>query len=218
MEDGTPMFRRTRRARPLKIIIAVLVALIVILSGVSIFYYLQAKDYHDAKYRAQWVLMKDIWESVYVADFSIKEMIDSANNTITSRAMSGYLVQDSLGSLLNSVWAVREMYLNDAEKNESFSLFKQAVEAVMDNAEIVYIGLWLNSTLDRPYVENATLNAQLFTASSLLGNLRPVIYAGFAVDPYGDYSNSWEHSPYSVVDRVDLGKVRSTSAQIIALF
>jgi len=202
---------------PLKMAVSILVAIVVVLSGVAVFYYLQAKDYHDAKYRAQWVLMNDMLDSTHLADSSLKGMLDNGD-TIVHRAMLGDFVQGSLGSLLDAVWSVREMYLNDKEKNETFSLLKEAVETLLENAQIVAIGLWENVTLGYPYSENATLNDSLYAASEIISGVHDAIHQGFVVDPILDNGKSWERSPYSIVDRLNLQYLRDSSADIMSLF
>jgi hypothetical protein len=203
---------------PLKIVVSILVAIVVVLSGIAVFYYLQAKDYHDAKYRAQWVLMNDMLDSTHLADVSLKGMLDYRNDTIVHRAMWGDFVQDSLGSLLDAVWSVREMYLNDKEKNETFTLLKDAVETLLENAQIVAIGLWENVTLGHPYAEDATLNDALYAASEIIAGVHDAVQQGFVVDPMLDTGNSWERSPYSIVDRLNLQYLRDSSTDIISLF
>jgi hypothetical protein len=203
---------------PLKIAVSILLAVVVVVSGIAVFYYIQAKDYHDAKYRAQWVLMNDILDSTSLADISLKGMLDYGSDTIVHRAMEGDIVQGSLGSLLDAVWSVREMYVNDKEKNETFSLLKEAVATLLENAQIVAIGLWGNVTLGYPYSENATLNDALYAASDIIAGIHDAIHEGFLVDPAFDTSNGWERSPYSIVDRLNLQYLRNSSADIISLF
>jgi hypothetical protein len=206
------------RTSPLKIAVSILVAVVLVLSAVAVFYYLQARDYHDAKYRAQWVLMNDMLDSTHGADISLKGMLDYANDTRVHRAMWGDFMQGDLDSLLDDVWSIREMYLNDKEKNETFSLLKEGVETLLENAQIVAVGLWLNVTLGDPYSENATLNDALYAASEIIAGIHDAIHQGFVVDPQVDTGNSWERSPYSIVDRLNLRYLRNSSAEIISLF
>ena len=218
MNDHGLTLERGGGTSVLKIAVSILVAIVVVLSGVAVFYYLQAKDYHDAKYRAQWVLMNDMLDSTHLTEVSLKGMLDYGGDTIVHRAMWGDFMQGDLGSLLDAVWSVREMYLNDKEKNETFSLLKEAVAALLANAQIVAIGLWGNATLDYPYSENATLNDALYAASEIIAGIHDAIHEGFVVDPMLDTGNSWERSPYSIVDRLNLQYLRDSSADIMSLF
>lgn len=199
------------RTSRLKIVVSILVAIVVVLSGLTVFYYLQAKDYHDAKYRAQYVIISDIRQHISDAGSYIS-LMTYPEQPLVSREVDGCGAVLQLEDLSSLVWAIQEMYLNDPEKNDTFSSLRHAVDVLRSNSWTVFVHMELNRTQDTPWEENLTLNAEINTAGSLLVSLLPIIDEGF------DYGVDFEEHPYSIVGRLDLQAIKSTAISIIDSF
>ncbi len=206
-----------RRVKWTKAGAVVLVAAVVVLSALFSFYYIQANDYHDAKYRSQWVLVYDLWSTALATSELCHDITGLTNGTLEYRALWGQGLLDDLGSMGNSAWAIREMYLNDEARNDTFYSLWKALDAFESRALQVVFPLWDNVTQGTPFVENSTANAQMTLAYSIFGGLHGEFDKAFKVDPYQDYGASWEREPYSLVDRLDLQSIKDYASQLDSL-
>ncbi len=216
------LLRRRRRfeERPsrLWIVAVVLIALAVVLSAISALFYLQSRDYHDAKYRAQWVQMWELTGESQTAATLLGEAAGSNPNLdLADRAFSGAYLIDGLGSMIDSAWTIEEMYLNDADKSVPFHKLGQAIRELQNASLVLAFSLWDNVTRGTTYTENGTLNASLVGASGILSELHTILLDAFRVDPNGGTDRSWEASPYSLVDRLDLQRLSSASEDLMAI-
>jgi len=193
------------------LVIGVAVAAILVLSTLSVFFYRQAQDYHDAKYRAQYVIISDIRQHISDAGSYIAVMT-YPEETLVSREVVGCGAVLQLEDLSSLVWAIQEMYLTDSEKNGTFSTLRHAVDILRSHSWDVFVHMQSNRTFDTPWEENLTLNAEIKTAGSLLVSLLPIIDEGF------DYGVDFEKHPYSIVNRLDLQTIKSTAISIINSF
>jgi len=207
-----------RQSSRSKILVAGLLVIVIVLSSFSVFYFAQASDYHDAKYRAQWVLMDNILDLTSESAMELDGVSGHAMLTIPYRAIWAGQLQASLNAIAQNSWSIREMYLNDREKNETFSLLQKAMTTILGNLDPLEFGLWNNVTQDIPYSENISLNAALHSAAGMISALHTSFLQAFKVDPQEDAGRSWERSPYSLVDRLNLLNVRSSCTDIMSLF
>jgi len=192
-------------------VIVIAVAAILGFSMLSVLLYRQMQDYHDAKYRSQYVIVGDISTYAQLVDSHVATMTNTSI-TLNDRAIAGTSAVNDLRYLSSLVRAIREMYLADSEKNDTLYILGQAVDTLGMNAETVYDNLLRNLTDGVPMLEHPALNAKLETAAALIGSLSPVLDAGFkeGVD--------FEKHPYSIVNNLDLASIRSISVSVINAF
>ena len=203
--------RSAKRLRLWYLVIVISVAAILGFSMLSVLLYRQMQDYHDAKYRSQYVIVGDISTYAQVVDSDVFTMT-STSITLNDRTIAGTSAVNDLRYLSSLVRAIREMYLADSEKNDTFYTLGQAVDTLGMSAETVYDNLLRNLTDGIPMLEYPALNAKLQTAAALVGSLSQVLDAGFkeGVD--------FEKHPYSIVNNLDLVSIRSISVSVINAF
>ena len=67
---------RAKGRKPLYLMIVIAVVAILMFSLLAAFYYWQAMDYRDAKYKAQYVLVQDILGTVPMARENVTDAVD----------------------------------------------------------------------------------------------------------------------------------------------
>jgi len=203
--------RSAKRLRLWYLVIVIAVAAILGFSMLSVLLYRQMQDYHDAKYRSQYVIVGEISIYAQLVDSQVATMTNTSMS-LNDRAIAGTSAVEDLRYLSSLVHAVREMYLADSEKNETFYTLGHAVDTLGMNAETVYDNLLRNLTDGVPMLEHPALNAKLETAAALIGSLSHVLDAGF------NEGVDFEKHPYSVVNNLDLASIRSISVSVINAF
>jgi len=210
MSEAHPSSGRVKRLRWQQVALVIAVAIILVMSILSVFLYRQSKDYHDAKYRAQFVITNSLINTLYSARIGVDHMLEESL-PIESRYQYG---QDAVSTLYLAsqwTWAIEVMYLDDDEKNMTFGTMKLALEDFRDNVYQVVYALEENRTWDVAYNENVTLNNKLDAALGLMNGLIPFLQAGLR-------SVNWQEDPYSIVDGMSLGYIYENSTAMIAIF
>jgi len=197
LDDFIAMKAQSRRKNMRNALVTTAVVAIVALSAFSILTYQQMRDYHDAKYRSQAVIVGQMsayasWIGGYVHD--------AVNTSLPTdeRAIAGTTAVDDLSALNNLVHAVREMYLGDHEKCETFR--------DLGNALSSFIGWFME--YQAGIVDSVDLRTRLAAAGDALGGLGPLLDAGFRSDV------DFERHPYSIIERVDLAAIRTIASSI----
>jgi hypothetical protein len=207
MSNGLLDVVKTRRPQLRKALTIVLVAALVAVSILSVFLYVQMKDYHDAKYRSQGVIMGQI--STYAAESS-SHIIEFTNisRPMNTRAVNAALAFDGLWHLHSMIDAVREMYLDDKVRNSTFTTLNDAIDHVYSYTMVVCEVIVWNSTGGVPMYDFAGILTRLASVAPLMTDLSQTIDSGFlsGVD--------LEKHPYSVVDHIDLASLREIAASI----
>jgi hypothetical protein len=211
MSGGIADSRSAKRLRLWYLVIVIAVAAILVFSMLSVLLYRQMQDYHDSKYRSQYVIVSDISTYAQLVDSHVVTMTNTSL-TLDDRAIAGTSAVSDLRYLSSLVLAIREMYLADSEKNDTFYALGLAVDTLGVNAETVYDNLLRNLTDGIPMLEHPALNANLGTAAALVGSLSQVLDAGFKEGA------DFEKHPYSIVSNLDLASIRSISASVINAF
>ncbi len=178
---------------------AVLLAVIVILSIVLALVYFQMKDYHDAKYRAQYCIVVGMTSDLHLLAFSL-DQIASNSTPDDTRDVAVLTEQTRLRDLDFSARTISTMYLNDNEKSLVFNGLANAfvhVQATLGS----YLGKWQNST------------GWMAEARSLEENTTALeVELGNGVDNNRDPLDD----PYSLVDRMDLKKIDQIATMLQA--
>ena len=197
LDDFIARRAQSRRRNIRNALVTTAVVAIVALSAFSILTYQQMRDYHDAKYRAQAVIVGQM--SAYAS--WIGGHVDDAVNTslsISERAIAGTAAIEELRAIDSMVSAVHEMYLGDHEKCETFR--------ALGNSLSSFIGWFME--YQGGLIVSVDIRTKLAAAVDALGGLGPVLDAGFrsGVD--------FEKHPYSIIERVDLAAIRTIASSI----
>lgn len=183
--------------KALMVVVTVAVAAVLLFSLLAAFYYWQAMDYRDAKYKAQYVLVQDILEAIPLTSENITDAVDDDldNGWRRSAAMTASALAASLSDYSH---AVQVMYPADDDRNVVFGNLTEALAALSQAAYGAYVEL---SSEAGPLEEHdldpetdAVLNASL----ALLDDISAAIAPG--VDP----SIDWTVEPYDLLDGMDL--------------
>jgi len=210
MSEVHPSSGRGKRLRLPQVALGIAVAIILVMSILSVFLYRQSQDYHDAKYRAQYVISNDLINTLSSVGVLVDQMLDESLLK-ESRYQNGHDAVSALHQASQLTWAIEVMYLDDDEKNMTFGTMKHALDDFRDNVYQVVWALEENRTWDVAYTENVTLNNKLDAALGLMNGLIPFLQAGLR-------NINWQENPYSVVDGMSLGYIYENSIAMIAIF
>jgi hypothetical protein len=177
------------------VILGIAVVAILIFAATTVFYYNQAKDYSDAKYKAQAVLVVDAYGAANDTKAHIEIMLNDSWS-LGSRRDSALFAQGEANLMAGDCNAIAYMYPSDDERYETFYALSQAIESVSWMVGEGY------AQLNGPgHTMNATVTEALNSTAAILGDIYVLMLEGY--DTEGD----WLNEPYSMVDRMDLGAI-----------
>ncbi len=195
----------SRRWRALAIV-AVTLAVVVTVSTVAVVVSRQITDYHDAKYRAQYVIVGSFWPIVGEASRQALLLINE-NATIDLKYQAADRARENFGFLYVSAEELRVMYLDDDEKSgplldfrEAFAAFGDAMSASI--AQLMGPDYTWKGELTAPLI--SALNSSIPMLDDLVTIIERSIDAG---------RSPMEH-PYSLIDKMDLAALQQTSRAI----
>jgi hypothetical protein len=169
-----------------------------LLAVLSVALYVQMKDYRDAKYRAQYVIVDGI-----IADLmSVAEEVTNISEgalTGDERNQSAEVQSGRLYAIERSAIALSEMYYNDLDRFVPLSFMSRAF-----NSSALFLR-WPVSG-NNWLLPNVT--DLLATSGSVMQLLAGELAKG--IDPARD----WMNNPYSLVNRMDLVKIEQLSVQL----
>jgi hypothetical protein len=176
-------------------VIGIAVVAILIFAATTVFYYNQAKDYHDAKYKAQAVLVMDAYGAANDTKAHIEIMLNDSWS-LASRRDFAMFAQGEADLAASDCNAIAYMYPSGNERYDTFYALSQAMESV---AWMIGQGY---AQLNGPgHTMNATVTEALNSTAAILGDVYVLMLEGY--DTEGD----WLNEPYSMVDRMDLGAI-----------
>ncbi len=195
----------SRRSRTLAIV-AVTTAVVIVVSVVGVAVSNQIKDYHDAKYRAQYVIIRTF--SPVIGDASREVLqITNENTTMGEKLEAIDLAWTDFRFLLWSAEELRVMYLNDDEKSGPLMDLREAFAALGDAVSESKVQLRGSS-----YAYDGKLTASF---SSALNSSIPKLDALMnIVEGSVDGGVNATAHPYSLIDRMDLAALQQTSRGI----
>ena len=184
------------RGGPMTKGVAVLLGVIIVLSLVSFLSYMQMRDYHDAKYRAQyWIVSDMISEMKEVSNGLHNYTLDGVTNE--QRNQSEPVLSAMLSHLGSSSRYLAAMYYDDHEKRDVFGHVSYAFSYV--EGRLHY------------YDQGWTLSywkAKLDGCASNISALAMEFEKG--VDP----SRNAIDEPYSLVNRMDLDEINRIAVRM----
>ncbi len=194
-----------RRVTPLLVVVSVLVVIVLVLSVVAAFYAVQAEDYHDAKYRAQYVLVVSIVDGIPAAADSIDDMLDTDMDNGFRRSAAKY-AQATLEGVADACHGIQVMYPYGHEQNTAFGSLVEAFSAFANATEDGY------EQLTDPTPElSEDLRLSLSEAVQVAGAISLLVNAGIVsgVD--------WMECPYDLVSGMNLVAIMDQAEALIAV-
>jgi hypothetical protein len=184
------------------VILGIALVAILILAATTVLYYNQAKDYRDAKYKAQAVLVMDAYGAANETKSNI-EIVLNDSWTLDSRRYFAMTAQGEASLMSDSCIAIAYMYPSDDGRYETFFALSQAAEGVAWMIGQAY------AQLNGPgHTMNATVTEALNSTAAILGDLYALMMEGY------DTQGEWLNEPYSMVDRMDLGAIDDAVAAL----
>jgi hypothetical protein len=187
---------------------AIFMVAVIALAGISVSLLTLANDYHDAKYRAQYVLVNSLVESMNTAKPSISGMIDSTYPNSSRLAQSEY-ADATLKDASACASAISVMYPDGGKESDAF---KSVYRAIAQTERVVYsysVNLYARVVYNNNYYEsNSTVNSLYLNVTEQMTVLTDHLFAGV------DSSRDWQSSPYSLVKRMDLDAIEQASSQL----
>jgi len=185
-----------------QVLLGIALVAILILAATTVLFYSQAKDYRDAKYKAQAVLVMDAYGAANATKSHIEIMLNDSW-TLDSRRQFAMTAQGEANMMADSCNAIAYMYPSDDGRYKTFYALSQTAGSVAWMIGQAY------AQLNGPgHTMNATVTEALNSAAAILGDLYALLLEGY--DTQGD----WLNEPYSMVDRMDLGAIDEAVAAL----
>jgi hypothetical protein len=202
---------QSKGRKTLLVVVGVAVAVILIVSALAAFYYSQAMDYRDAKYKAQYVLVQDILGTIPMAEENVTDAVDDLLDNGWRRSAS--MTASALASSLSGTcYAIQVMYPDGDDRNTVFGNLSAAFAALSQGAYEAYVEL---SSEVGPLEEHdlsaetdADLRAALVSMDEIASQVQP------GVDPAID----WTTDPYDLLDGMDLEALDAAAVSLSATF
>jgi len=202
---------RAKGKKVVYVMVVVAVAAILLFSLVAAFYYWQAMDYRDAKYKAQYVLVQDILGTIPMASENITDAVDDTLDNGWRRAAS--LTASALASdLSDAAHAIQVMYPADDRRNIVFGNLSAAFAALWQGAYEAYVQLSSEVGPDEEHDLTSEMDEDLRTALESLDDISAQVLPG--VDP----SIDWTTDPYDLLDGMDIDALDEAALDLSALF
>jgi hypothetical protein len=201
-EDQASGPGRPAGTRMLKSAIVATVVAVLVVSALAVAFYSQAQDYRGAKYRAQFVLVSEICQSVPSLNESIDDIVDDLldNGFRRSAAMFAQATADGLSGACH---AILVMYPSDEDKSAAFSSLRDAFSLLALTADAAYDQL----TDPTPDISEA-VEAALVESAEIVMLVRSLVFEG--IDP----EIPLEDVSYDLLDRMDLGSLLSAAEDL----
>mgnify|MGYP001766739018 CR=1 FL=1 len=197
--------------KTLLVVVVVAVAAVLLLSALAAFYYSQAMDYRDAKYKAQYVLVQDILGTVPMARENVTDAVDDLldNGWRRSAAMTASALAASLAGTSH---AIQVMYPAGDDRNTVFGNLSAAFAALSQGAYGAYVELSSEVGPLEDHDLDAETDADLRAALALLDEVAAQVLPG--VDPAID----WTADPYDLLDGMDLEALDAAAVALSGTF
>lgn len=193
------------------LVVGVAVVAILLLSVLAALYYWQAEDYRQAKYKAQYVLVQDVLDTIPMASENITDAVDDTLDTGWRRSAS--LTSSALAADLSSTaHAIQVMYPSGDDRNIVFGDLSAAFAALSQGAYEAYVQLSSEVGPDEDHDLSAEMDADLRAALVSLDDIAAQVLPG--VDPEVD----WTTDPYDLLDGMDLDAIDETALALSTTF
>lgn len=186
-------------------VIVVAVAAILAFSALAAFYYAQAADYRDSKYRTQYQILNEMTAFIPVVNSTADVMLDTAedNGIRRAAALSGTRMMEMLAG---DAFALGVMYDNGSDRNTAFFALGASFSSF---ATVLYEGYQLLSSPS--HVFTAEYIASIDGATGIMTQILGYLQMGFVADVNG------VEDPYHVVGGIPMVSIASSAAALAAL-
>ena len=202
--DQAPPPSRRAIKRSQIVIVAVVVVALVSVSLLAFVFYIQAQDYRGAKYRAQYVLVMEIYGSIPQLDAAMENVLDESLDNGFRRSAAMY-AQGIAESISGACHAIEVMYPASEEKSIVFSELSAAFLRLSETAMTAYDQL----TDPTPELSEAIRTA-LGESSDIAMEVRSLIIVGV------DLEVSLEDVSYDLLERMDLTALAAAAEELQA--
>ena len=192
-------------------ITGIVVGAILLLSVLTTFYYLQAEDYRQAKYKAQYVLVQDILGTIPMASENITDTLDDTLDNGWRRSSS--LTASGLAAgLSGTCHAIQVMYPVDDDRYVVFGNLTAAFAALSQGVYEAYVQLSSEVGPDEEHDLTEEMDADLGAALGSLDEIAAQVLPG--VNPEVD----WTTDPYDLLDGMDLEALDAAALTLSGTF
>ncbi|MBN1678254.1 MAG: hypothetical protein JW880_06920 [Candidatus Thermoplasmatota archaeon] len=184
------------------VVIAVSVAAILVFSALAAFYYTQAADHRDSKYRTQFQIVSDMKTFIPVGNATIGTMLDAAEDNGMRRASA--LSATRIAEMLSGdAFSLAVMYDEDDERRTTFFALGTAFSGV---AIVLFDGYEALSSPSHVFSDDYVLMIETATGimTAILGYLQQGLLSG--VNGISD--------PYDVVGGMPLDSIASAASAL----
>jgi hypothetical protein len=190
---------------PLLVVVSVMAVVILVLSVVALLYARQAEDYHDAKYKAQYLLVSAVVSGIPVATDAVEDMLDSEMDNGFRRSAARY-AQATLESIAQACSGIQVMYPSEHDQSVTFRGLAEAFHAFANATQDGYV------QLTDPTPELSTeLRDSLVSAMPIAGGIATLVSEG--IDPEID----WMECPYDLLSGMDLATLVEQADALMAV-
>jgi hypothetical protein len=196
MGMGQPQVSAKGR-RVVYLLVVIAVAAILLFSLLASFYYGQAMDYRDAKYKAQYVLVQDLLGTIPLAAENITDAVDDDLDNGWRRSAS--LTASALAhGLSETSHAVQVMYPSDDDKNIAFASLTDAFAVLSEATYEAYVEL----SSEAGPLEEHDLSEETDSALRDVLDILDTIWSG--LERGVDDDRDWAEDPYDLLDGMDV--------------
>jgi hypothetical protein len=186
------------------IVIAVAVAAILAFSAMAAFFYAQATDYKDSKYRTQFEILNEMVTFIPLVNATADIMLDADedNGIRRAAALSGARMMEMLAG---DAFALGVMYDNGSDRNTAFLALGSAFSSV---AAVFYEGY---EVLSSPPVFTTEYIYTVDSATGVMTQVLGYLQQGFVAGVNGI------EDPYHVVGGIPLDSIAASAATLASI-
>ncbi|HIH01957.1 TPA: hypothetical protein HA259_07835 [Thermoplasmata archaeon] len=192
------------RVRTSTVVVALLLIALLLVSALAVVFYVQAQDFRGAKYRAQYTLVMEIYDSIPSLNESLEDVVDDVLDNGFRRSAAAY-AQATAEAISGACHSIEVMYPSDEDKAVTFASLAAAFASLADTAETAYDQL----TDPTPDVSQPVEEA-LVESATVIMQIRSLVYEG--VDP----EVPLEDVSYDLLDRMNLVSLASAAEALDA--
>ena len=187
------------------VVIAVAVAAILAFSAMAAFFYAQAADYRDSKYRTQFEILNEMTTFIPLVNSTSDTMLDveEDNGKRRAAALSGARMMEMLAG---DAFALGVMYDNGSDRNTAFLALGSAFSSF---AAVLYEGYELLSSPS--HVFTAEYIAAVDGATGVMTQILGYLQLGFVADVNGI------EDPYHVVGGIPIDSIAASAATLASI-
>jgi len=198
------------------VVLVIAVAAMVMISSLTFLYLSQAersRDQRDAMYRSQYWIARELVSGINCFS-DIEFMMNQSYSNLSMRLDSYRNVANSLEKLRSSSQELQAMFEPRSEEHKAFGKLREAASMFRNWTGSYGNSLYYAISGWEAFVENSTLKSKISTASESMLSIYWFVVTGFEIHPPENSVFPMDH-PFSVVERMDLQGIYSSSVAIL---